>query len=169
MSSMNWEAIGAIGEILGAIGVIVTLGYLAVQIRQNSASVRASTLQHMTEASASLHDLLASNADLGRIIHAGAGDLGALTSDERLRFQSFMMGFLRRLEHIQRESSQRRVSHEEWAGLLASAISVMSQPGSLEWWAENSQRFNPEFAEWLDRELAKRASGHAVAAESPVR
>ena len=33
---MNWEAIGAIGEILGAAGVIVTLGYLAFQIRQNN-------------------------------------------------------------------------------------------------------------------------------------
>ena len=33
---MNWEAIGAVGEVLGAIGVIVTLGYLAVRIRQNT-------------------------------------------------------------------------------------------------------------------------------------
>ena len=33
---MNWEAIGAIGELAGAIGVIVTLVYLAIQIRQNS-------------------------------------------------------------------------------------------------------------------------------------
>ena len=30
---MNWEAIGAVGEILGAIAVVLTLGYLAVQIR----------------------------------------------------------------------------------------------------------------------------------------
>lgn len=30
---MNWEAIGAIGDILGAIAVIATLGYLAVQIK----------------------------------------------------------------------------------------------------------------------------------------
>ncbi len=33
---MNWEAIGAIGELIGAIGVILTLGYLAFQIRQNT-------------------------------------------------------------------------------------------------------------------------------------
>ena len=33
---MNWEAIGAIGEVLGAAAVVVTLGYLAVQIRQNT-------------------------------------------------------------------------------------------------------------------------------------
>ena len=30
---MNWEALGAIGEIVGAVAVVVTLGYLAVQIR----------------------------------------------------------------------------------------------------------------------------------------
>jgi hypothetical protein len=30
---VNWEAIGAIGEILGALAVVLTLGYLAVQIR----------------------------------------------------------------------------------------------------------------------------------------
>ncbi len=30
---MNWEAIGAIGEIVGALAVIVTLIYLALQIR----------------------------------------------------------------------------------------------------------------------------------------
>ena len=42
---MNWEAIGAIGEIVGAIAVVATLGYLATQIRQNTRSVRASAYQ----------------------------------------------------------------------------------------------------------------------------
>ena len=34
---MNWEAIGAIGEALGALVVVITVGYLAIQIRQNTA------------------------------------------------------------------------------------------------------------------------------------
>ena len=38
---MNWEAIGAIGEVLGALGVIATLGYLAFQIRQNNSLLAA--------------------------------------------------------------------------------------------------------------------------------
>ena len=46
---MNWEAIGAVGEILGAIGVIITLGYLAIQIRQNTKVTKASTAQQMTD------------------------------------------------------------------------------------------------------------------------
>ena len=47
---MNWDAIGAIGEVLGAIAVIFTLIYLAVQIRQNSASTRAQIRQSLAEA-----------------------------------------------------------------------------------------------------------------------
>jgi hypothetical protein len=42
---MNWEALGAIGEIVGAIAVVVTIGYLAVQIRQNTESLHAATFQ----------------------------------------------------------------------------------------------------------------------------
>jgi hypothetical protein len=30
MGTMNWEAIGAIGEIIGAAAVVASLGYLAV-------------------------------------------------------------------------------------------------------------------------------------------
>ena len=30
---MDWEAIGSIGEILGAVAVVMTLGYVAVQVR----------------------------------------------------------------------------------------------------------------------------------------
>ena len=38
---MNWEAIGAIGEITGATGVIISVAYLAIQIRKNTASLNA--------------------------------------------------------------------------------------------------------------------------------
>lgn len=38
---MDWEAIGAIGEILGALAVVATLFYLASQIRQSTRVARA--------------------------------------------------------------------------------------------------------------------------------
>jgi hypothetical protein len=36
---MDWNAVGAIGEIVGAIAVFLTLVYLAIQIRQNTHSM----------------------------------------------------------------------------------------------------------------------------------
>ena len=40
---MNWEAIGAVGELVGAAGIIVTLLYLSFQVRQNSKLSMAAT------------------------------------------------------------------------------------------------------------------------------
>ncbi len=42
---MNWDAIGAIAELLGAVGVIASLVYLATQLRQNTRATRASAYQ----------------------------------------------------------------------------------------------------------------------------
>ena len=33
---LNWDALGATGEILGAAGVLITLIYLASQVRQSA-------------------------------------------------------------------------------------------------------------------------------------
>ena len=41
----NWEAIGAVGEILGAIAVVATLAYLAVQIRESRNATAADIYQ----------------------------------------------------------------------------------------------------------------------------
>ena len=47
---MDWEAIGAIGEIIGAIAVLLTIVYLADQIKQNTKAVKAATQQAISDA-----------------------------------------------------------------------------------------------------------------------
>jgi hypothetical protein len=51
---MNWEAVAAIGELLGATGVIVSLLYLAVQVRQNTRQTRLAAQQAVSRSSESL-------------------------------------------------------------------------------------------------------------------
>ena len=45
---MNWDAIGAIGEIVGAIAVVITLLYLAHQTRINTKAVKTSTFNELS-------------------------------------------------------------------------------------------------------------------------
>ena len=47
---MNWEAIG---EVCGAIAVVVTLIYLAGQLRQNTNALRSASYQHWNEITSS--------------------------------------------------------------------------------------------------------------------
>ena len=44
---MNWEAIGSIGEVLGAVAVLVTLLYLAAQIKQTNKMARFDTTREI--------------------------------------------------------------------------------------------------------------------------
>ena len=41
---MNWDAVGAIAELLAAIGALAALIYLALQIRHNTEALRKSEL-----------------------------------------------------------------------------------------------------------------------------
>lgn len=51
---MNWDAIGAIGEIIGAAAVVVTLLVRVFQLRQNTREVRANTVRSLQEKSIDL-------------------------------------------------------------------------------------------------------------------
>jgi hypothetical protein len=52
---VNWEAIGAVSELLGAIAVFVTLAYLAVQVRHAREDVRRSISQSRADAQREVH------------------------------------------------------------------------------------------------------------------
>lgn len=61
---MNWEAIGAIGEIVGALAVVLTLGYLANQVRH---AKEAAADTNRLERSKGVRDMMlasASDSDL---------------------------------------------------------------------------------------------------------
>ena len=63
---MNWEEVGAIGQMLGSIAVLVTLGYLAVQLRHARAEVRRSVSQGRSAAARELAMQSAGNELLPR-------------------------------------------------------------------------------------------------------
>ena len=55
---MDWNAVGALGEIVGAIAVIGTLIYLARQIRQASINSRASQISMLNHSYAAINNLV---------------------------------------------------------------------------------------------------------------
>lgn len=77
---MNWDAIGALGELLGAGAVILTLVYLARQIAQTNRIGRASALREIQERYAELYELVASDV--------GVAELAAKLTDPDYRAES---------------------------------------------------------------------------------
>lgn len=87
---MNWTAISAISEFVGSVVVIVTLCYVAVQIRQNTKAMLASTRQGLLDA-----DLALISEFMGYAIdpHLIGDEIELTPEDERLdeeSWQSYM-------------------------------------------------------------------------------
>ena len=82
---MNWDAIGAIGEILGATAVFASLIYLAIQIRTQN---RESRLGAMHDVSIGMRDLMSrfGAADMAPIVLKANENFDQLTDEEALRF-----------------------------------------------------------------------------------
>ena len=91
---MNWEAIGAVGETLGALAVLVTLVYLAVQIRQNNRNLHESTSAAVNQGWGSINSRLSSDAQFAEIFIRGRDNLEALDPVELERFRAFVQDIL---------------------------------------------------------------------------
>lgn len=102
---MTIVELGALGEFLGAIGVIATLVYLSVQVRQNTRSLEASQRLALAQTYQMRSDALqtmlvqAASSEIGGIIsrltEAGyptnVGALDGLTTEERSRFRQWQI------------------------------------------------------------------------------
>ena len=127
---MNWEAAGAIGEIVGAAAVVATLVYLAVQIRQSSriASVQAS--QHVLEGAAELQARIAGDEDLRRIFASGCRSYDALEGGDRQRFNAIIGEYLMRFEVQTQMHEAGMLNHDNFAAARRGVVRLLSQPGA---------------------------------------
>ena len=72
MSSLDWEAIGAVGELVGAAAVVVTLIYFALQIRSLKADSLSGSINQIDQGERDLHKLCIEHVELIRKANGGA-------------------------------------------------------------------------------------------------
>jgi hypothetical protein len=107
---MNWEAAGAIAEIVASIGVILSLIYLALQIRSQNTESRIASANELVSQFLAANRYLARAKELAELMLNGFRDFEALRDAERLRLSTHMTGLAR--------SSEAMHKHRQ-GGLLA--------------------------------------------------
>jgi hypothetical protein len=151
---LNWEAIGAIGEVIGAAGVIISLLYLAGQVRSNSKATSHAAAQAVLDKLNGLIGQLAFSPGAGDIWARGLSGLGELRSKEELvRFSSMLMQAFWAYEEVYHYHNDGLI--EEWAWLHARAPidNMMRGPGFQEWWETRCDWFGAEFCAFLNERM----------------
>jgi len=143
---MNWNAIGAVGELLGALGVIVSLLYLSNQLRGSIRQARLDAVRAVqTEIGAVLRSLGAS-PPLANAYARGVKGWDHLESEgEMMMLSCTYISMLRSYEELIRYRDQGLVDEWAWSSVDSLMKSLMSSKGFADWWSIRGAWFSSEF------------------------
>jgi hypothetical protein len=149
---MNWEALGAVGEIVGGIAVVVTLGYLAVQIRQNTRSTRASMFQSLVEQILNFNTTFTQDAELGQVYFAGLEDLDGLSEADRTRMAFALFSQFQIFQSMFYQHRLFTIEPDYWESWRELILMYYSLPGVQRWWQIRQNVFSKAFRDFLESE-----------------
>jgi hypothetical protein len=148
---MNWDAIGAVGELVGASAVLVTLVYLAVQIRQNSKMMRANSKQSITDATQHLLFKMLDEPELShKFINGGEFD-----SIEHTKAWLLARAMFRGYEAQIYQHEVGLLDDTEWEELRKIILQTASLPGTQLLWPELSDAVSPSLRRVIDESREK--------------
>ncbi|MGR8948221.1 MAG: hypothetical protein ACU84Q_09260 [Gammaproteobacteria bacterium] len=147
---MTLHDLASIAEIVGALAVVVTLIYLTLELRRNTAATRQQSYHDIVTRRAAWFDTMTRHAEFTEIFIKGqnAEDLDEVES------QQYVAGMITFLSHFQDVYLQHRsgiVEKGVWDAERKMLAAVTSAKGFKNWWTEASQYFIDEFVEEVER------------------
>lgn len=146
---INWEAVGAVGETVGALAVVVTLIYLATQIRTQNRESRLAAVHELTEAfRAAIMSF--QDPNLAAIFVKAKTGFADLPEEERLQFIAMIHGVLRVWEDAYYQYRQDRLDERLWHAMVTQFSGYFSLPGVQRVWEIRKQAYSEDFRNFVD-------------------
>ena len=155
METINWDAVSAVSEALGLIVVVVSLAYVALQIKQNTNAMQSASAQNLINVSTTGHFLIAADNGLAQVIQRGLYDPGSLEDYEKLRLNSALLGFYVQYDFAYRQFLKGELDATTWERMEFEMIVFLKMPGGADWWAQDKKRLSPPFVKFIEERLAK--------------
>lgn len=150
---MNWDAISAFAQIFGGIVVVVTLIYLAAQVRQGNLFARAQARQRMVEQADK--ELYAQMADPS-ITYANVKE-GPLSEEEQTKLSLFLVAFMRQREWEWFQYNDGVIDEDVYRAYHDVIAVHLGTPRGRKWWKViGTFAFDPAFVAEVDKFLAER-------------
>lgn len=144
------QTLANIGEIIGAVTVVLSLIYLATQIRQNTQAQRSENYSRALDRLAAMQSTMAQDEEYGLMFSKGVIDAQQLTPRERLRFTWRCYEVFGVFEFMFHASKTDALPKEVWERWSLSLAWWMSFPGVQAWWASKPTPFTDSFTSFVD-------------------
>jgi hypothetical protein len=156
---MNWDAIVAISQLVAAMGVILSLIFVGLQIKQNTRALQRTEHNSTMEQWTVIRQAIAQNRDIAELMTAGLQGERAFDAADQLRLDQMLAEHAWAAFHIW-DRTQRGIfpkgTFEATGGALLTTL--LRTPGGAAWWRSAKQTgygFPPGFVTDVDAILAK--------------
>lgn len=141
------ESLGNLGEFIGAVGVVVSLVYLARQLRQNTSSVRAASFNDMVQNSIRLLEHGFADSEFAAFLARAEAHPDQLDDVERLRWDSYMTAVFRHFGNLVYQERVGALDDQMWDSYQRDLKEHLRSPGWVAWFREHQVVFSDSLRE----------------------
>jgi len=146
---VNWDALAAVADIVAAAAVVITLIYLAKEVRHNSRSIEIAALRDTTAQWHQWSNMIVSSSDLAEIVAKGNLGYDKLAASERLRYGAYVQTFFDNVESVW--ALNREYGVEKDLDVLESIVRRrITFNGFIECWSDYADDYSSEFVQWIE-------------------
>jgi hypothetical protein len=145
------ELLGNLGEFIGGIAVVVTIGYLAVQMRSQTIANRRSTFQDLLNHQAALNFAWMTNPELCDVFTGTMeDDLEDMDNKTRTLVTTQTTMALRQGQNAYGQYLEKAITKEQLSQLEMPLQGMMRRPYAMQLWSFIKANFPVEFQEYME-------------------
>jgi len=147
---MNW---GNISEIIGTVAVVVSVIYLAFQVRKQTEEARLAATRELSAQFQDTLRLYIEDEKFNEIYRNGIADYEALEEGDRLRFSMALVSSFRVLEQQYLHISRGNVDADYFRSMDLGYGEILKFPGIQRWWDFTKHSFEEGFRAHIDKRI----------------
>jgi len=149
---MTISELGALGELVGGIAIIISLIYVGIQIRQGASASRAATTQAFSQQYSDLNQMLV-RSDVRDVFARGLIGLDQLRPDEVVGFISVLSAISRTLESFYFQTLNGGLEKKLFEGWFTQYLDLFANKGAGEFWESRRHQYTKEFVDYVDQKI----------------
>jgi len=147
---MDLQTFANLGEVVGGIAVVVSLIYLAIQLRQTNESQRTENYVRALERISATQSSLSQDGEFSRLFAKGVQDPALLTPRERIQFTWALYESFGTFEFLFHAAQKKSVPDEVWSRWSRILAWWLTFPGVTRWWTARPVPFTDSFSAYVE-------------------
>jgi len=166
---MSLEKVTSVAEIVSAIALIISLLYVASEVKQNTKATKSTTYQAIHDAEDQFWSSLSADKELSMLWDKGLKiGISSLQLDEKAQFTISTKRLIYMFQNVHYQRRKDVVDDELWDAWVASLDEFLSEPGFQDVIQSAKPHLSSHFNELIDSRLEEKKIKFLLRKEEPL-